>query len=247
MSFACLFVYFRPNSMNRPMARQAGSGAPSPIKSLVQIGIVTVVTIGLLLAFSRSAFFQNYPAYRQSAALVLWMYIPTMMILLRRRPFALYGITLKGWKASLLAAGSISLITIPPYVLAFYLFETLVHGASFQLTLPEALPAKILSLTLFIGLPEEYFFRGYLQTELDNVLGKPYGLFRIHFGFGLIIAALLFGGVHTLLGAGWPGLLTTFSALLFGWLREKTGSILAPTLYHGLGNLVYLTLVESIQ
>lgn len=229
------------------MVAPEGSGARSTVKSLIEIGVVTVVTIGLLLAFSRSNLFQNHPTYRQSVALALWIYIPTMVILVRRRSFETYGITLKGWKASLRAAGLISLITIPPYVLAVYLLETLVHAADFQVTLPDALPAKIVSFTLFIGLPEEYFFRGYLQTELDTVFGKPYRLFGIHFGFGLIAASLLFGGVHTLFGAGWPGLLTTFSALLFGWLREKTGSILAPTLYHGLGNLIYLTLMESIQ
>lgn len=217
------------------------------IKSALEILSVTAITISLLLILSKSNLFSPDSKYQQSIALAIWIYIPTIVILIHGRKFEEYGITLKGWKNSLLLTSITLLIVYPPYFIVFYLFEIFSKSATFQLTLSQSFLTRFVFLTLFISLPEEYFFRGYLQTELNRLLGKKYRLFGVNFGFGLILSAILFGFVHYLFGAGWSGLLTMFAALLFGWLREQTGGILAPTLFHGFGNIIYVTLVESFQ
>ncbi|NQU47614.1 MAG: CPBP family intramembrane metalloprotease [Planctomycetes bacterium] len=96
------------------------------------------------------------------------------------------------------------------------------------------------------GFGEELFFRGYVQGRLNSVFGRRWSLWGTHFGPGLFLAAALFGTVHVLNTADyfsgvyhfqWRHGLTTMTTLYFGFLREKTNSVLAPALVHGFGNL----------
>lgn len=94
------------------------------------------------------------------------------------------------------------------------------------------------------GCGEEIFFRGYVQSRVDLAFGKPLRLLGVDFGWGLIVSALLFGFIHVLLPTdyfaerfdfAWWKLPQYFaSGLFFGVLREKTGSVLAGALIHGL-------------
>jgi len=101
---------------------------------------------------------------------------------------------------------------------------------------------------VFSGFGEEFAFRGYFQSRLNQAFGRPVRLFGIQFGAGLIIASLLFGLWHvdntydpaigfSSLAWGW-GLWTFVGGLFFGVLREKTGTLLAPCLAHGLPDAV---------
>jgi membrane protease YdiL (CAAX protease family) len=100
----------------------------------------------------------------------------------------------------------------------------------------------------FSGFGEEIVWRGYVQSRLNQAFGRPKRMFRIQFGAGLIVTSLLFGFFHAFnaydptiglasLSWGWA-LFTTFSGLLFGILREKTGSLFAPGIAHGLPDAV---------
>ena len=89
----------------------------------------------------------------------------------------------------------------------------------------------------FIGFGEEILFRGYVQGRLNEAFGLPYKFLGVSCGAGLIITALLFAMMHALAGGVpldlWWGLWTFFGGLLFGFLREKTGGIVAPAIAHG--------------
>jgi len=100
----------------------------------------------------------------------------------------------------------------------------------------------------FSGFGEEIVWRGYVQSRLNQAFGRPMRMFGFQFGAGLIITSILFGLLHafntydpeigqTSLSWGWA-FFTTFSGLLFGILREKTGSLLAPGIAHGLPDAV---------
>lgn len=93
---------------------------------------------------------------------------------------------------------------------------------------------------LFVALPEEWFFRGVLQPALDGP--RRVRLLGAEVGRGLLLAALLFGlahGLHDLAVQGqvtaWR-LLTAAPALLFGWLRARTGSVLVAASAHALAD-----------
>ncbi|NJC95399.1 MAG: CPBP family intramembrane metalloprotease [Anaerolineae bacterium] len=97
----------------------------------------------------------------------------------------------------------------------------------------------------FLGLGEEILFRGYIQSRLNEAFGRPYQFFGVSWGWGLVIASVIFGFMHiinigSLTIAGnwqlepWWGLWTFVAGLVHGFIREKTGSIVAPTILHGL-------------
>lgn len=97
---------------------------------------------------------------------------------------------------------------------------------------------------IFSGFGEEIFFRGYIQSRLNQSFGRPFEWKGIRFGWGLIISAAAFGVTHMLNTANiwfgdfnlawWWGTFTFVGGLLFGLLREKTQSIVAPGVLHGL-------------
>jgi membrane protease YdiL (CAAX protease family) len=98
------------------------------------------------------------------------------------------------------------------------------------------------------GFGEEFLYRGYFQGRISQAFGRPYQLFGFQFGSGLFVAALLFGLMHAFNGYqpglglrsmywGWA-LWTFFGGLFGGIIREKTGTLLAPGITHGLPDAV---------
>jgi membrane protease YdiL (CAAX protease family) len=97
---------------------------------------------------------------------------------------------------------------------------------------------------VFSGFGEEILYRGYFQSRINEEFGRPYSFLGANFGIGLVISSLLFATAHVLnpfnpfkgsydLAWGW-GLWTFFAGLFFGLMREKTGSIIASGIAHGL-------------
>jgi membrane protease YdiL (CAAX protease family) len=80
---------------------------------------------------------------------------------------------------------------------------------------------------------EEVVFRGYLQTGLRGLIGT----------FGAVaLTGLVFGFVHV--SAGWHVLLPlSMIGWLLGWLRERSGGLLAPIVVHALHNSLTVGLV----
>ncbi len=173
----------------------------------------------------------------------LWFLVPFAVLTFNRRSSATYGLTLRrpgglGFHAAVIAGVFI------PYVLLHYLFEHLRSGAQFHFTLPPSFFASALDPTLMVAFAEEFFFRGYLQTQFDRVYGTPYRLLGAQCGVGLPVAAALFGLCHLTYGA--VGLDRFFPGLLYGWLRARTDTIAVPTLYHAASNLLMQIMVASL-
>ena len=95
----------------------------------------------------------------------------------------------------------------------------------------------LLILQLFlVALPEEVFFRGYLQEKIGNNLR------------GILIVSSLFAIGHfatVCLGGGYVGivclktLLTFFPSIVMGLMYAKTGTIWGNVIFHFLANVVY--------
>jgi membrane protease YdiL (CAAX protease family) len=103
---------------------------------------------------------------------------------------------------------------------------------------------------LFVGagFGEEMFFRGYIQSRVNETFGRPFQLLGLDFGFGLGVSSLLFGFLHALNSvdyfhghyefAWWYGVQNCFIGLFYGCVREKTGGVLAGGVTHGLTDVL---------
>ncbi|MEE2960726.1 MAG: CPBP family intramembrane glutamic endopeptidase [Myxococcota bacterium] len=90
---------------------------------------------------------------------------------------------------------------------------------------------------LGVALPEEMFYRGYLQPQMEKRFSKPGTLFGVPFGRGTIMTAALFALGH-FVGEWNPlRLAPFFPSLIFAWQRNRNNSIFGAILYHGLCNI----------
>ncbi|MGM0555662.1 MAG: myxosortase MrtP [Myxococcota bacterium] len=105
---------------------------------------------------------------------------------------------------------------------------------------------------MFIALPEEFFYRGYIQTRIADFLkrrrkrrGKDAEL-PSFLGFKMpnLVASVLFSAGHLFVPVGGAILANRasvfFPSLLFGWLRDRNGTISGAVVYHAASNLMVL-------
>ena len=90
---------------------------------------------------------------------------------------------------------------------------------------------------ILVAVPEEWFYRGYLQQRLHEAWGTPWRVLGAQMGAGWIVSSVLFALGHLVLDPRPSRLAVFFPSLLFGWMKTRTGSILAPSLFHALSNV----------
>jgi len=87
----------------------------------------------------------------------------------------------------------------------------------------------LLGQTLLVALPEEFFFRGFLQGQfVQRAPSRPI--------LAVVLAALAFALTHVIIHESIGLLRVFFPGILFGWLRYRTKSIWPAVLAHGLAN-----------
>jgi membrane protease YdiL (CAAX protease family) len=152
----------------------------------------------------------------------------------------------------------LSAITLPAFVVGFFLFYGwLCGGAPIDglqrlaaicprwlgpelgtLQLPPRFPLLVLSQLVVVAIPEELFFRGYLMARLERVWPPTRHLLGAPVGLALVVSSALFAVGHVLVIPNPQRLAVFFPALAFGWMRARTGSIAAGAAFHALCNLV---------
>ena len=114
---------------------------------------------------------------------------------------------------------------------------------TFSFELPQDYVDRIAGQLLVVALPEEAFFRGYLQTELERAWPRyKLRILGAELGVGCLVASAIFAVGHVLTVPHPARLAVFFPALLFAWLRARTGGIGAALLFHALCNLLSSTL-----
>jgi len=91
---------------------------------------------------------------------------------------------------------------------------------------------------LLVALPEELFYRGYLQTTLDGYFKRRVRVLGVEIGPSVVVVSAIFALGHFLVDLRAERLAVFFPSLLFGWLRAATGSLAAPILYHAASNIL---------
>lgn len=129
-----------------------------------------------------------------------------------------------------------ALVVFPPFVVGYLVYRHAVWPP--RLALPPGFADEALGQLLVIALPEEAFFRGYLQTSLDDAWRARRRLFGAPVGLALVISSAIFAFGHLLTDPRPSRLAVFFPSLLFGWLRAKTGDTLPGIFFHATCNLL---------
>lgn len=140
---------------------------------------------------------------------------------------------------------------VPPFVSLFALVGLVLLPAVLAILFSrDVLKVTFTVLWLFFGagFGEEIFFRGYIQSRVNQSFGRPWRFFGLQFGVGLIVSSLLFGFIHALNTVDYFNgrfefarlwmMTNFFTGLFLGCLREGTGSVLPGAIIHGLDDVL---------
>ncbi len=213
-------------------------------KVMLEVCFLFIVVIGICRGLYH---LRHIPFIAQTLPLwaaALFLYLPLSLLYYTRKRPEEWGITFSGLGFSLKVVTIVSLLSLPAFVLLYRLYQ---HWL-LQYHAPTAL---VFSLDWFflltyhffcVAFPEEVFYRGYMQSRLNEAFPKRINVFSAPLGFSWLLTAVLFALGHYLVLARWNSLATFFPGLVFGWLRERTNSIVASTIFHALCNGTILLL-----
>ncbi len=201
---------------------------------------------------------------------ILFMYMPVAMCWLRGVDSYDYPLALPAlrdrerWgQAFKLNAVVIGLIIVP-WILGYHLYQTMLFDYEFdwgwgywevvipysnvslaQIWWPLNLPPMFMLIgyhLFFVAIPEEFFYRGYLQTRLDETFRPKWNIFGAKLGWGWLITCAIFALGHSLVDFQWWHFAIFFPSLVFGWMRARTGGIIAGAMFHAWSNITVSTL-----
>ena len=197
--------------------------------------------------------------YAKLVATVGFLYLPLWAMKRRGEDYRDYGVTLRAWRQDLKLFLLLSAIVLPLFVAGYALFaEGLArlppriaqhlapYAASwhFRPRLPDRFGEWVVDQLFVVALPEEFFYRGYLQARLRDAWPQGRMVLGARLGPAFFLTAALFALGHLAIFQVWR-LGVFFPALLFGYLRERTGSVLGAALFHAVCNLSVLVLEAS--
>ena len=114
----------------------------------------------------------------------------------------------------------------------------------FEFRLPDRFTEWAIDDLFVVALPEEFFYRGYLQSRLRDAWPKGRLFLGARLGPAFWLTAVLFALGHLAIFQVWR-LGVFFPALLFGWMRERSNSVVGPALFHAAANLLIKVLDAS--
>lgn len=137
----------------------------------------------------------------------------------------------------------VAAVIFPPFAVGFYFW----HGAAhpFRWNLPPDFASFVAAQLVVVALPEEVFFRGWVQTRLHDAFAPRRILGAwLHPGV-LIVQSVLFAIVHVFAEPHPARLAVFFPGLVFAWLRGWRGGVGAAIVFHTLSNVFSELLVRG--
>jgi len=215
--------------------------------------LLTQVLVLWALAFAAILVaYLSYPPAAKIVSVAVFLYLPLWSMRRTGEEPADVGLSLRNWRADVLWATGLFLVIAVGYFFAlkWWLTWTLVQGRTgpppglaFHPHFPHFWEHAI-DQPFVVALPEEFFFRGWMQTRLKRVFPGGKQIFGVPVGPALLLTAVLFALVHLTIFQTYR-LAVFFPALLFGWLRERTGTVVGSTLLHAACNLYQAFLFAS--
>ncbi len=197
--------------------------------------------------------------YAKLVATAGFLYLPLWAMRRRGEDYRDYGVTLRSWKQDLRLFAMLFGLILPLFSVAYVGFSELLVWLPPQLSkllapyvtpphfhprLPDRFPEWIIDQLFVVALPEEFFYRGFIQTRLRDAWPEGRLFLGARLGKAFWVTAVLFALGHLAIFQVYR-LGVFFPALLFAWMREKTGSVVGAALLHACCNLLVLVLEAS--
>lgn len=131
----------------------------------------------------------------------------------------------------------ISTVLLLPYCLIFLGYHQLFLASTTHFQWPSNVFLLVFTQVLAVALPEEFFYRGYLQSSL---------LKRLPIVPAVVTTNIIFALAHFVGTLNPSRLLTFFPGLVFSYLTLKNKSIFSAIIFHALCNIVGLFLALAI-
>ncbi len=206
--------------------------------AIVAVWLLTLLVIRLAVTLVQQA---GAPSVLLVVVPILFAWVPVWDCWRRGVDEGSYPLTLPPlavWKRGLVVAGLTCLAVLPPWAVGYHYWQSLAFGLH---PIPGRWPEWVLFLALYhfavVAIPEEIFYRGYLQARLDEVFGTPWRVGGAAVGHGWWVASLLFAFGHSVVVWQWWHFAIFFPGLVFGWMRAKTSDIAAGSIFHAVCNV----------
>lgn len=214
-------------------------GKPVNVPLLIETLLVATGTIAALRFLLATSIFRS-GWYAGPAVLLAAGLIPTSV---KRGKFVPIGLSRTQVRRSLALVAGVCIFIFPTLVGALWLLR--LYGM--QLPMRPVMPGEqglaqwLLYQFLYVSVAEEVFFRGYVQRNCLHLIPSPKGHPGTLWEFiSIVVSAGCFALAHVVVQGQIVAALTFLPGLMLGWLFVRTGSLLAPILFHGLANTWYL-------
>ena len=132
---------------------------------------------------------------------------------------------------------AVACVVFPPFAVGFRFWQQ--PTRPFAFVPPAGFWGVAFAQFVVVGLPEELFYRGYVQTRLRDVFPRTVHVLGADVSpLSLLGTSALFALGHFLVDLQPARLAVFFPSFLFGWMRERRGTIGASALFHAMCNVV---------
>jgi len=211
--------------------------------------IETILVTGGVLALIRFL-------HAGSATSLQWITVPGVLVTaalvpawIGRREFPRLGLDLDHGSLVAATVGGVCLCVLPAIFLGLWVLTLLNLPVPLRPIVPErqGWPAWLLYQFFYVAVAEEIFFRGYVQGNTTRWLQQSTRLPRLAPAcIAIFVSAGCFALAHVVVQGQITAALTFLPGLVLAWLFLRTGSLLAPILFHGVANVSYAVIAMTL-
>ena len=240
-----------PGLGDRVVAVPAGA-RPRIFRELFVLWLVVLLLIRLVVALQASL---GWPDLVLAAVPLLFIYAPVLLCRWRGADSWAYRLSIpafgdgSAWRAALGLNLRVLAVVVPLFLVGYHLYQTQLFGLHARMRLPPEMATLVAYQLFFVAIPEEFFYRGYFQTRLNEVFPRRFLIFGVPMGWGAVLATLFFAFGHSVVQLQWWHFATFFPGLAFAWMRERSGGVVAGALFHAACNvgIVFLDTAYGVR